>query len=570
MKIKPLLVEPNPVVSELLPYVIDRPRVNPDLVLDFNESLASPPSLAGYVPPVNRYPDYLEIEAAIASLAGVDPERVLLTNGADDALERIVRCAVSPGRRAVLTTPSYGMIKRFAVLTGAEVVEVPWWDGDFPVDEVCRAAGEDGGLVTVVSPSNPTGAVASRSTFQEVLERLPRSLVLLDQAYVDFTDFNYDLAPVAMDHPNAVVVRTFSKAWGCAGLRVGCAIGDPRVIDWLRRAGLPFPVSTLSVGAMAAALSDGPDRERIATIRDQRDVLTETLRGLGVEVAPSEASFVFARFDDADLVWQGLGAVGISVRRFPGRPDLEGWLRITLPGDEKNLERLVHGLRTVLSPEALLFDMDGVLADVSKSYRRAVIETASAWDTELTLEEVGFAKASGDATNDWELTRRLLAERGVNVDLQEVTERFEALYQGTDEAPGLRRFESLRFDHESLERFAARFSLAVVTGRPRSDAERFLSEQGVAGLFSTVVCMEDGPSKPDPAPVGLALKRLGVTTAWMVGDTPDDIRAARNAGVLPIGLLAPGDDPVSMQTALVGAGAARIVGLPQYFEELLP
>ena len=218
---------------------------------------------------------------------------------------------------------------------------------------------------------------------------------------------------------------------------------------------------------------------------------------------------------------------------------------------------------------AVLFDMDGVLADVSKSYRRAVIETASAWDTELTLEEVGFAKASGDATNDWELTRRLLAERGVNVDLQEVTERFEALYQGTDEAPGLRRFESLRFDHESLERFAARFSLAVVTGRPRSDAERFLSEQGVAGLFSTVVCMEDGPSKPDPAPVRLALERLGTKTAWMVGDTPDDMRAARGASALPIGLVAVGDDQLLMQSVLEAAGAARVIEEPNDLERLL-
>ena len=165
MKVKPLLVEPNPVVAGLFRYVIDRPGAHPDLVLDFNESLAPPPSLSGGKVPVNRYPNYQEIEAAIAGRVGVDPERVLVTNGADDALERIVRSVVSPGRRAVLTTPSYGMIKRFAVLAGAEVVEVLWWDGDFPVDEVCCAACDNGGLVSVVSPSNPTGAVASRSAF---------------------------------------------------------------------------------------------------------------------------------------------------------------------------------------------------------------------------------------------------------------------------------------------------------------------------------------------------------------------------------------------------------------------
>jgi phosphoglycolate phosphatase-like HAD superfamily hydrolase len=112
--------------------------------------------------------------------------------------------------------------------------------------------------------------------------------------------------------------------------------------------------------------------------------------------------------------------------------------------------------------------------------------------------------------------------------------------------------------------------LAVVTGRPRSDARRFLDEQGIADLFSTMVCMEDGPSKPDPAPVRLALKRLGANTAWMVGDTPDDMRAARNADVVPIGVPAVGDDPSSMQHALVAAGAARVIDEPNDLEELLP
>ena len=569
MKVKELLVEPNPAVAGLFPYVIDRPGVDLDLMLDFNESLAPPPALAGNVLPVHRYPDYQEIEAAIAERVGVDQNNVLVTNGADDALERIVRSVVSPGRRAVLTTPSYGMIKRFAVLAGAEVVEVPWWEGDYPVGEVCRAVGDGGGLISVVSPSNPTGAVASRRAFEEILDRLPRSLVLLDQAYVDFTDPDYDLTPVALDFPNAVVVRTFSKAWGCAGLRVGFAIGDLRVIDWLRRAGLPFPVSTPSVEAILTALSDGPDAKRISTIRSQRKLLTETLRVRDIEVLPSEASFLFARFKDADLVWRGLGALGISVRRFPGRADVEGWLRMTLPGDEENFERLRQGLRTACEPEALLFDMDGVLADVSNSYRRAIIETAAIWDVELTSEDVARAKAGGGATNDWELTRKLLLEREVEVDLEDVTDRFEALYQGTDETPGLRRCESLRFDRETLERLSTKYLLAVVTGRPRSDARRFLEEQDIADLILTTVCMEDGPSKPDPAPVRLALEQLGAKTAWMVGDTPDDMRAARGASVLPIGLVAVGDDQLLMQSVLEAAGAARVIEEPNDLERLL-
>jgi HAD superfamily hydrolase (TIGR01548 family) len=319
-----------------------------------------------------------------------------------------------------------------------------------------------------------------------------------------------------------------------------------------------------------AAVSEGPDGERIARVREQRGELVELLESLGVETLRSEASFVFARFGDADLVWRGLGALGISVRAFPTRPDLGGWLRITLPGDEENWRRLADGLRTVLAPEAVLFDLDGVLVDVSGSYRRAIVDTAARWDVTLTPEDVARGKAAGDAANDWKLTRRLLAERGVEAGLDEVTEVFEELYQGTVDQPGHRRHETLRVEREHLARLAAGRPLAVVTGRPRADAERVLEENNIDGFFAAGVCMEDAPAKPDPAPVRLALERLGVATAWMVGDTVDDVRAARRAGVLPIGVPAPGEDPAAAKTAFEDAGAAVVLDFPSDLEGVLP
>jgi phosphoglycolate phosphatase-like HAD superfamily hydrolase len=110
----------------------------------------------------------------------------------------------------------------------------------------------------------------------------------------------------------------------------------------------------------------------------------------------------------------------------------------------------------------------------------------------------------------------------------------------------------------------------VVTGRPRRDAERFLSDHGLADCFATVVTMDDAPIKPDPAPVRLALERLGSRHAWMVGDTPDDLRAARGAGVLPLGVLAPQDEPERARSALAAAGAARILDRLDDLLEMLP
>jgi histidinol-phosphate aminotransferase len=569
---KPLLVEPVPMLEQLPPYLLGRPEKGIDVILDFNESLESPPSLADQTLPwsVNRYPDHAELERAIAEKVGVDAGSLLVTNGADDALERTVRSVCCAGRRAVVTQPSYGMIRRFAILAGAEVHQVPWWQGDLPDEEICATA-RGASLLAIVSPNNPTGATASREAFARVVERLPETLIILDQAYLDFTDPEFDLTATALDFPNVVIVRTFSKAWGAAGLRVGYAIADPRVRDWLRRVGLPFPLASPSIAAAIGAVErGGPDGDRIDRIRQERSSLIELLESLGAEPLPSEGSFVLARFKRSRWVWDALAAMGIAVRQFSGRAELDGWLRFTLPGDDLVFNQLCDALRTAVRPEAILFDLDGVLADVSKSYREAVLQTAAHFGVELSIADIAHSKAEGDANNDWRLTQRLLRDRGVNVPLEDVTTRFETLYQGAPDRTGLRATETLLIAPSQLKAISQRHPLGVVTGRPRADAERFLEKHYIRDLFSVVVTMEDGPPKPDPTPVRRAVDQLGVRTVWLLGDTPDDMQAARQAGVLPIGVVAPGDDPELATKTLRDAGAATVLSAASAIQEILP
>ena len=125
-------------------------------------------------------------------------------------------------------------------------------------------------------------------------------------------------------------------------------------------------------------------------------------------------------------------------------------------------------------------------------------------------------------------------------------------------------------DPDVLRQLAKRVRLAVVTGRPRVEAEWFLEKVDVRDLFESVVCLEDGPNKPDPTPVRIAMEQLGVSKAWMIGDTPDDVRAAAAAGVLPLAILAPGADPDAHRAALVEAGAVTILESVEALLELLP
>jgi len=570
---RPLYVVPNPVVAGLEPYSPGRPPAAIDVFLDANEGPMAPAGLGAVLAgaaTLHRYPSAAALEARIAVRLGVDPAAVLVTAGADDALERAIRAVCTVGCEAILTTPSFAMLPRYARLAGAEVLELPWWRGEWPVDEALAAATERTALVAVVSPNNPTGSVISRAAFERLADALPRSLVLLDHAYVEFAA--EDLTAAALERANVLVFRTFSKARGAAGLRVGWVAGDPRVVRWLRSVGQPYSVSAASLAAADWLLDHAPELRpgHLDAVREQRARLAELLTELGGEPLPSEGNFVLARVSDAIGVRDALAALGIAVRAFAGSAELAEWLRITVPGDEAIFRRLERALRAALAPEALLFDLDGVLADVSRSYRAAIVATAAAFGVAVSRDDIVAVKAAGNANNDWVVTRRLLAARGVEASLDEVATRFEALYQGGDGRPGLRETERATVPRALLEGLAARRPLAVVTGRPQADAERFLAEQGIRDLFTVLVTMEDAAPKPDPAPVRVALERLGTASAWMLGDTPDDLVAARAAGVVPIGVVAPGDDPERARTVLLAAGAARVLDRVEELLEVLP
>jgi HAD superfamily hydrolase (TIGR01548 family) len=399
--------------------------------------------------------------------------------------------------------------------------------------------------------------VATAAELRALAAAAPHALVVIDQAYVEFADD--DPLPHLLDFPNVLITRTFSKAWGLPGLRIGFAIGAPEVISAMRRVAPPYAVSgpALVVADAVLAAGDGAVRSRADCLAARRARLEATLRDLGGSPVPSQANFVSDASPRAAWFRDGLAGLGIAVRWLPGTPSDR--IRITTPLSPADSDRLERALRTVGDPQALLFDMDGVLADVRESYDAAIVATAASHGVRLGQVDVEAGKAAGNANDDWTLTRNLLAAQGVEVPLDEVIARFESLYRGNSSSPGLCTRETLIPPRALLERLAARLPLGIVTGRPRTDANRFLEQMDLVGMFAVVVTRDDAPLKPDAAPVRLALARLGVERAWLVGDTPDDVRAARGAGVVPIGAVPPFTPIPPLTDALLGAGAARVL-----------
>ena len=555
-------------------YAPRRPSGPIDLFLDANEgrfagidmlTLAASVGTEG----VRRYPSAANLERAIGEKLGIRASSVLVTAGGDEAIDRACRAFLQAGSELILPVPTFEMIGRFASLAGATVVSPAWPSGPYPTAAVIDRVSDGAAMIAVVSPNNPTGAVATARDLERLAEAAPRAILLVDLAYTEFAD--EDLTAAALSLPNAVIIRSFSKAYGLAGLRVGYAAGREELVRAMRASGTPFSAGAFSLAAADAALKEGAAVGRaVAVVRHERAELGRILQGVGVLPIESQANFVLAEFDDAGWVWRALAGLGIAVRRFDEGSGLERSLRITCPANARAFERLCGAIRAAVRPQALLFDMDGVLSDVSRSYRRAIAVTAASFGVRVNPAEVAAAKAEPDSNNDWIVTQRLLGRAGVAAGLEEVTRRFERIYQGTEQVPGLERDETLIPARDLLERLGSRMRLGIVTGRPRRAAERFLTRFELARLFDVVVCLEDGPSKPDPAPVRLALSRLGVPTAWMVGDTPDDLAAARAAGVVPLGIGAPGDDRTVSATRLEAAGASQVLSSLSELEGMLP
>ncbi|HLF61774.1 MAG TPA: aminotransferase class I/II-fold pyridoxal phosphate-dependent enzyme [Acidimicrobiia bacterium] len=541
-----------------------------DLDLSKNEGSTRAEDLLTSIPDpqrsVSRYPDTSALRLALASLHGLSGDSVLVSAGGDDALFRCFLARVRPGGQVVTTYPTFEMIPRYTEQRGAELIETPWWTGAFPTDELVSAIGGKTDAVFIVSPNNPTGAVAGEADLRKVAAETP--LLVVDAAYTEFA--SDDLTRAALELDNVLVIRTMSKAYGLAGLRVGYMLGPPELVSEVASYGNPYPVAALSA-ALALERLHWPDSELtgfVDEVKRERIDLTAILTDLGTRPFPSEANFVLTECNDASWLMSASAALGVGLRWFPQRRGLEPMVRITLPGNRSDFERLERTLGAALAPEAIIFDMDGVVADVSRSQTMAIIETAGGLGVALTIADIERAKAAGNVNDDWELTRGLCLERGVEASLDEVRERFEALYQGTAASTGLKIHETPIVDRATWARWADSRPLAIVTGRPRADAEEFLVRFGLRGEVSALVTREDAPLKPDPAPVRMALELLGVSRAWMLGDTPDDLVAARAAGVIPIGVVAPGDNPDRARQSL--RKAARILDNTNDLEGLLP
>ncbi len=273
---------------------------------------------------VNRYPDMASVDliAAIAAYCGVDPDNIAVGTGSVAVLGQIVQATCDPGDEIIFAWRSFEAYPIVAALADTTAVMVPV-DADqrHRLDAMADAVTERTKVVIICSPNNPTGTVVHREELDAFLARVPRNvLVVLDEAYLEFV--RDDRAPDAIEvwraNPNVLVLRTFSKAYGLAGLRVGYAVAEPEVAAALRKTATPFGVNSLAQAAAIASLEARDElMVRVDSLVAERERVVAGLTEQGWQLTPTEANFVwFPLGADCAAFTQACADAALSVRRY--------------------------------------------------------------------------------------------------------------------------------------------------------------------------------------------------------------------------------------------------------------
>jgi len=294
-----------------------------------------------------RYPEKQVAEEKMADFLGVASSELLLTNGADEAIHLLCQTYLEPGDQALIVVPTYSMYRIYIAAAGAEIISVPaGLNFAFPFAEVRDALTERTRFIAVANPNNPTGTLAPVKGLLDLAASAPNAAVLVDEAYFEFS--GQTVLPRRSECLNVFVARTFSKAYGLAGLRMGALIGDADQMKAIRRVSSPYNVNQIALTCLPVALDD---REYVQTYISQvmasRQRLQDALRATGVHFWPSEANFVLIRVgatrNDATLFTDRMRARGILVRDRSADYGCEGCVRITL-GPKAHTDRLLTAL----------------------------------------------------------------------------------------------------------------------------------------------------------------------------------------------------------------------------------
>jgi len=324
------------------------------LRLDFNENtIACSPKVRAVLGGISagdltRYPEREPVEALMAAHLGLEAAQVALTNGVDEAIHVLFEAFLDAGDELLLPVPTYTMYEVYASATDARMVRVQaGGDLQFPVEELLAAITAKTRVIAIANPNSPAGSTATREQLLEIATRAPHAVVLVDEAYYHFHgETVVDLVGKAS---NLMVARTFSKAYGLAGLRLGMLAGPLDLMRWVRRVLSPYSVNSLALACLPAALEDSEYLDwYVSEVLSARSEFEAVLDEAQVRRWPSHANFVLVEIGARHKEFvQLMNAAGVLVRDRSSDPGCDGKVRITI-GTRQQMKQAAEALRTTL------------------------------------------------------------------------------------------------------------------------------------------------------------------------------------------------------------------------------
>ena len=320
-------------MKEYHPPLGDRSGVR----LDFNENtFACSPKVLETLGRVSRaeltmYPERGHVERIAAAHLNLKPEQVLLTNGVDEAIHVLCQTYLGPGDEMLLPVPTYSMYAVYASATDSKLIEaLANEDFRFPLEALLAKITSATKLIAIANPNSPTGQAVNREDILRVLEAAPQAIILVDEAYFHF--HGHTVMDLIGRVPNLIVARTFSKAYGLAGLRVGLLAAAEEQMQWLRRIISPYSVNSLALACLPAALEDQAYIDwYVSEVLQARGEFTASLDRLGVNYWPSQANFVLTFIGPKHAEFcRAMRDHGILVRDRSADPGCDGCVRITI------------------------------------------------------------------------------------------------------------------------------------------------------------------------------------------------------------------------------------------------
>jgi histidinol-phosphate aminotransferase len=350
---------------------------------------------------ISNYPTHWELQERLGQYCNVSAGRIVVTAGGDDGIERAIRNAIQGASKTIVThAPSFEMVDIYCRNHGGSMTCVPWLDGDFPVNQFIDQIDQQTALVVLTSPNNPTGRVVSTDAIFAVNQAAKKvgAKLLIDHAYIEFADQN-PLDQLTVDD-NIMIVRTFSKAWGLAGLRVGYLIApDHEFAAIIRNSSGPFPISSVSLELARQSLADFQSsmENNVSQIKKYRELLRELVTQCGGTSIGSQGNFILAEFKNADYIWKGLAEDGVGVRKFTANALLKNQLRITCPTRPGDYLQLAQSLCRLCNVD---FESQKIAIGIAQTkavedtqsplQQRSPNETARTWNSNRQTKETAI------------------------------------------------------------------------------------------------------------------------------------------------------------------------------------